>query len=613
MSDELLAYYNREITYIRRLASHFGEAHPKIAERLRLGQESSDDPHVERLIQAFAYLTARIRHKLDDDLPEISEALLGVLYPHYQAPIPSMSVVQFEPDPEQAQLTAGYLIPRHTEIETEPIQGDPCRFRTCYPVTLWPIEVTAAELVSAPFSAPRVPYAVDAAAVLRVALRCQAVDVGFSALPMRSVRFYLKGLPHHVYRLYELILNDAIGVALGRSPADASPVLLAKEQLRPVGFERDEGMLPYPARSFVGYRLLTEFFAFPQKYLFFDLTLPPGVTLERFDREMEIYVYANRAVPELARNVSSDTFRLGCAPVVNLYARRAEPIALTQTEFEYRVVPDSRRPLAHEVYSIDRVTASAPDGRVTEFVPLFSVKHARGRDADDAYWHSTRRPAEGAEELGDRGTEVFVSLVDLALRPSAAADWVVDVETTCLNRDLPRNLPFGGGQPRLQLSEGGALVSRITCLTPPTRTLRPALRHGTLWRLISHLSLNHLSIVDGDDQGGALREILKLYDFNDSPETRKLVDGVTNVKSRQVVGNARTSGPASFCRGVEVTIELDPERFTGSGLFLFASVLERFVALYCNVNTFTKLVATVRGREGELRRWPPRVGERVMA
>ncbi len=613
MSDDLLAYYNREITYIRRLAAQFAEAHPKIAGRLRLGQDASDDPHVERLIQAFAYLTARIRHKLDDELPEISEAFLGIMYPHYQAPIPSMAIVQFEPDPEQAQLTAGYLIARHSEIETDPIQGDPCRFRTCYPTMLWPIAVASASLSPAPFTAPNTPFSTEAVGVLKIVLRCQAPDVGFSSLPLKSLRFFLKGQPHHVFRLYELIFNNTLGVALGPVSGSSAPVVIPKERLRPVGFERDEGMLPYPARSFLGYRLLSEFFAFPQKFLFFDLELPNSSALSRIDRELEIYLFVNQVVPDLVRNVSSDTFRLGCTPVVNLYKRRAEPTSLTHTDFEYRVVPDSRRPLAHEVYSIEKVVASSPEGDTTEFIPMFSVQHGRNTEEEGKYWHAVRRASEGAEDVGDQGTEVFLSLLDLGLRPSAPANWVVDIDTICLNRDLPRNLPFGGDQPRLQLSEGGALVSRITCLTAPTRTLRPALRHGTVWRLISHLSLNHLSLVSDDDQAVALREILRLYDFNDSPETRKMIDGVMSIKSRHVVGNTRTNGPASFCRGVEVSIEFNPERFTGSGLFLFASVLERFLALYCNINSFTKLIATVKGREGELRRWPPRLGERELA
>jgi type VI secretion system protein ImpG len=178
---------------------------------------------------------------------------------------------------------------------------------------------------------------------------------------------------------------------------------------------------------------------------------------------------------------------------------------------------------------------------------------------------------------------------------------------------LPHRLPFGGDQPRLQLSEGGAVVSRISCLTAPTRTYRTALKYGSLWRLISHLTLNHLSITDNEEGADALREILKLYDFADSDETRSMIEGILRVSSRRVVGRATGEGGVAFCRGLEVTLHFDPKRFTGSGLFLFACVLERFLGLYCSVNAFTKLVATVEGRKGELRRWPPRMGEKVLA
>jgi type VI secretion system protein ImpG len=320
-----------------------------------------------------------------------------------------------------------------------------------------------------------------------------------------------------------------------------------------------------------------------------------------------VFFYLNRVLPELERDVSADTFRLCCTPVVNLYRQRSEPIQLTHTETEYRVVPDARRPLAHEVYSIDRVNALPPEGEPVEFVPFFSVKHASEDHARSRFWHSMRRPAGGA--VGDGGTEVFLSLVDLEFNPSAPADWTLDVETTCLNRDLPHRLPFGGDQPLLQFREGGALVSRILCLTPPTRTLRPALQRGALWRLISHLALNHLSLVDGGEGAEALREILKLYDFADSEETRSMIDGILSVQSRRVAGRAESG---AVCRGVEVTIHLDEKRFAGSGLYLFACVLERFLGLYCTINTFTRLVATVEGRKKELRRWPPRMGEKVL-
>jgi type VI secretion system protein ImpG len=612
MADDLLEYYNRELSFLRRLGAEFAAANPKIARRLRLSpHDAADDPHVERLIEAFAYLTARVRIKLDDELPEITASLLHVLYPHYLAPIPSFSIVQFICDAEQVQLTSGHTIPRHTELETEPIHGEPCRFRTCYPVTLWPIEVGSAILAPAPLPAPRTPYSEEATAVIRIGLRCPTAETSFASLGLGTLRFYLKGLPYNVYRLYELLFNNTVGVAVTRSESPVGTLLLGRQALRPVGFHREEGLLPYPARSFLGYRLLTEYFAFPQKYLFFDLDLAGIQSIPHLGNVIVVYIYLNRVIPDLGRTLSADTFQLGCTPIVNLFAQRADPIPLTHTTFEYRVVPDRRRPMALEVYSVDQVVASPPQGDSVEIQPFFSTKHAASQDTDRAFWHITRRPAEETMTWSDRGTEVDLSLVDLGFRPSAPAEWVLEVHTTCTNRDLPPELPFGGDQPRLQLSEGGGVISRLLCLTPPTRTLRPALGCGLLWRLISHLSLNHLSLVESSD-ADALREILKLYDFADSAETRSQIDGIAGVSSRRVVGSIQSGGPLTFCRGTEVTIQFEEERFAGSGLFLFASVLERFLALYCTVNSFTKLVATVKGREGELRRWPPRMGENVI-
>jgi type VI secretion system protein ImpG len=608
MSDELLDYYNRELTYIRHLAARFGERYPKIAERLQLGLDRSEDPHVERLIEGFAYLTARIRSKIDDELPELTSSLLDILYPHYQAPIPSMAIVQFEIDPEQAQLTTGYEIAAGTELETEPVQGEPCRFRTCYPVTLWPLEVRSASLLPPPFPAPPVPYTDGSAAMIRLVVTSRSHEADLAALGPSRLRFFLKGQPHHIHRLYELIFNHVVGVAIVGSRDDPAPILLGREAVRPVGFEEDEGLLPYPPRSFPGYRLLTEYFAFPQKFLFLDLDLPAPERLVGLGDQMEIDLFLARGAPDLARHISADTFQLGCTPIVNLYRQRAEPIALSQADFEYRVVPDRRQPRAHEVYSIDRVTASPPRGESVEFSPFFSIKHATTIGGNRPYWHAARRPSE---ELGDDGTDVYLSLVDLDYRPSAPADWTLDVETTCLNRNLPHDLPFGGDQPRLQIRDGGGPVSRIACLTAPTRTLRPAAGRGAFWKLISHLTLNHRSLLD-DDRAEALREILTLYDFAGSAETRKQIEGVVGLKSRRVVGAVRSGGPLAFCRGVEITLQFDEERFTGSGLLLFASVLERFLGLYCTLNSFTKLVATVKGREGELRRWPPRVGQNVL-
>jgi type VI secretion system protein ImpG len=607
MSAELLEFYERELSYIRRLAGQFAEEHPKIAERLRLGKEGSVDPHVERLLEGFAYLTARVRQKLDDEFPEITESLLGVLYPHYQAPLPSMAIAQLDLDPDQKELTEGHSVPRNTMLETDSIDGEPCRFRTCYSATLWPIDVEAATLSRPPFKAPAAPIADRAVALLRLSLRCRSDKMTFPELKLDSLRFFLKGQAQHIYRLYELIFNNTLGVAVAASPQASEATLLPKSCLTAVGFERDEGLLPYSARSFLGHRLLSEYFAFPEKFLFVDIAGLTGRFPPKLGNRLELFFYLDRTTPELEPNVSADTFRLGCVPIVNLYRQRAEPIQLTQTEYEYRVVPDARRPLAHEIYTVDRVTASTPDAQQVDYQPFFSVKHAG--NPPDRYWHASRRAAERGDGKADRGTEVFVSFVNLELLPSTAGGSTVDIETTCLNRDLPLRLPFGGDQPRLQISEGGGLVGRITCLTPPTPTLRPAMKRGLLWRLISHLSLNYLSLVESGDGAEALREILKLYNFTNSAETEKAIAGLVGVSGRRIVGRA---GGGAFCRGIEITLVFDEEKYTTSGLYLFASVLERFLGLYCTVNSFSKLVVRTKGGEGVLKEWPPRLGERVL-
>lgn len=625
MSDELLPYYQRELSFIRRMGAEFAQAHPEDAARLRLSAETCDDPHVERMIEAFAFLTARIRHKLDDDFPEITAALLSVLYPHYLAPIPSMAIVEMVLDKGQAGLVAGYAVPPHTMIETEPVDGRAVQFRTCYPTRLFPIEVVSAKLGSVPFTTGT-PIASGASTLLRIELRCLAPDVTFGKLQLDRLRFYLKGQAPHALGMYELLFNSAVQVTLGNVQHGAKPVALGPQRLRQVGLGADEGMLPYSQRSFPGYRLLTEYFAFPQKFLFFDIADLDHASLANLGQRVELCIYFDRAVPELEPVVTGDMFRLGCTPLINLFPQRAEPIRLTQTQTEYPVIPDARWRMALEVHSIEKVIGSGPDSSTAEFLPFYSFKHAIDRHAHDTFWYATRRPGGYSDGRFDPGTEVSLSFVDLDYSPATPADWVIDVETICLNRDLPHRLPFGGGQPRLRLSAGGPLSS-IVCLTPPTPTLRPNYRNAAMWRVISHLSLNHLSITErllssnGNGVHGngratsapdALREILKLYDFAATPATQAQIAGILEVKQRRAVGRAGGAAAGGFCRGIEVDVLFDDQAFADNGLFLFACVLERFLALYGSINSFTRLTCRSKQRQGVLRQWPPRAAERIV-
>ena len=603
MAEELLTYYERELSFLRQVGAEFAEKYPKIASRLLLEADKSEDPHVERLIQGFAFLAARIRHKLDDDFPEITDSLLSVLYPHYLAPVPSMAVVQFVLDADRGKLTEAFHIARGARLYSPPVSGAPCRFRTAYPVVLWPLEVKSARLTAA----DGLGATAKAVSVIRLALRVQG-GASLGALGLDALRFFLHGDGHLVYPLYELLCNNVCEVQLrpGAAQKELKPIRLAGNCIRPVGFDPDDGLLPYGPRSFLGYRLLQEYFALPEKFLFVDVTGVDAAARAGFTEELEILVFFDH-MPKLGDALGPGTFRLGCAPVVNLFEQIAEPIRLSHTQSEYRVVVDGRRQDSTEVYSVDSVVSVAPDDpEPVTYQPFYSFKHGVDQEQQRAFWYATRRPSS---RKGDAGTEVYLSLVDLDFKPTRPPADTLTVYVTCSNRDLPARLPFGGERGVLDL-EGAAPLSRILCLTKPTAAGRPPMGHGAQWRLISHLSLNYLSVSEGGRE--ALQEILRLYDFSESPVVRQQIAGILDVKSRRVVGRPGSMPWNGFCRGLEVTLELDEDQYVGTGVYLFASVLEKFLGLYASLNSFMQLVARTRQRREPLKRWPPRAGEQIL-
>ena len=610
MRDRLEEFYEQELFFIRRMAAEFARDRPKIADRLALGADTreSSDPHVERLIESFAFLTARVRLKLDDEFPELTTSLLGLLYPHYLAPIPSLSIAQFTFDPSQGKLTDGFTIPRDSRLISREVRGVPCRFRTAYPVTLWPLELTT-KYLTAPFgSGVKLPPGLtQAEAMLRLELRTTG-GVPWPVLNLDQLRVFLGGDEKTTHQLYELIFNNCAGVFVQESSGAAATVLPA-DSIHEVGFGRDEGLLPYDARSFLGYRLLTEYFAFPQKFLFADFTGLKAVTARATTPKIDLCILLKKADRTLESRVDRDVMRLGCAPIVNLFSHHAEPIRLTQTQTEYHVIPDVRHRRDYEVHSIDAVTSTdLNNGATTEYQPFFACRHGRAVDLAPTYWHSKRVPST---IKNDRGTEVWLSLVDLNFNPSRPATEVLSIATTCSNRDLPGELRTSGGESWGFQLEGQAPIKRIDPLVPPTLPCR--LAEGELrWRLISHLALNHFSITDGEAGADALRELLKLYDYNNTRATSQQIAGIDSIASRRKTARI-TGGPAfGFCRGIELEITFDPEKYAGVGAFLLASVLDKFVGLYASINSFTRLSTRMRNAPEPFKVWPYRVGDQTI-
>ncbi|MGI8542096.1 MAG: type VI secretion system baseplate subunit TssF [Aridibacter sp.] len=628
MRDELLGYYERELVFLRRMGAEFARRYPKIAARLLIDEEKIEDPHVERMIEAFAFLTSRVSLKLDDELPEITESFINILFPHYLSPIPSMAIAQLAYGSPTDKLTSAQNIERGLKLASRPIKGTLCRFRTAYETQLLPIQLEDAALES---PAPKDGRGKYAESVIRLSMNCfgdaglHEMRIGSSGEMPEYIRFYLDGDPQLTYSLYEIIFNHASAVEFRpkETPLGANfqntitniqlkqpdPLILTRDFIKEVGFNDDESLIPYTKKSFSGYRLLTEYFTFPYKFLFFDIYGLDQAIAGKFGSHFDILIHLKDIDPPIAP-VTKDTFRMGCTPIINLFTQTADPIYLSQQKYEYHVIPDVHRQTTTEIYSIDDVYTTDPKTNVTkQFHPFYSLRHSYGEQMDKSFWNATRRDSQRSD---DDGTELFITLVDSEFNPKVPAVEVITVKTTSSNRDLPAKLPFGGNQGDFEV-EGTASVSKVKCLTKPTQTIRPARRRAIQWRLISHLNLNYLSLVNNDNGSPeALQEILHLYNFEDTSATRNQILGIKNIESKTVVRRIGERVGAGFVRGLETTITFDEEQFVGSGMFLFASILERFLGVYASMNSFNQLVIRTEQREDEVKRWKPRAGEQVL-
>lgn len=614
--EDFLRYYKTELTYLRQMGSVFAERYPKIAKRLELGRDECADPHVERLIEAFAFLTARLQHEIDSEFPDITNALFDILYPQLASPIPSMAIAQFNVDPEQ-KMTTGFPIEKETPLFADATDGLSCRFRTCYPVTLWPLKVSQAE-----FENTRRWHFLDAdtdvVAALRVRLECLTPDSKLQDIELDRLRFYLSGEPIAIKSIYELLFCNLENVAI-QLPGAACPIYLGVESIQPVGFGLDSDVLPYPSNAHPGYMLLQEYFAFPKQYFFFDLcfdqsnperrgstnTLLDFLDPKQPERVLDVLFLLNRR-PRENLVVDEKTFCLGCTPIINLFPKTTEPIRLDHRSLEYPLVPDKRRERTTEIHSIISVSASSNAHDTTERLePFYSYNHRMQATNHKAFWHA-RRVASQRKDL--RGTDMMVSFLDLDLKPSLPATQTVYAHTLCTNRELARELPAGAA---LQIEQPVPLDPKrpIVCLEKPSEPLAPSLKGATAWRLISHLSLNHLSLSEDKDSLIALKEILRLYCAPDNHFHQQLIEGITQMTCRKVMRHLGDEPWRGFCRGTEVTMVFDEDYYEGSGAFLFSAVLNRFLASYAAVNSFTQLIVKSKQREGIWKQWKPMSGE----
>mgnify|MGYP002789560560 CR=1 FL=1 len=621
MDTRLLSHYEAELAFLRDMGAEFAQAYPKVAARLGMEGLEVLDPYVERLLEGTAFLTARVQLALESQFPAFTSNLLEIVYPHFLAPVPSMMIVAFEPDLGNAAVKQGYVLPRGTRLRSRPVEGEQtaCLFRTSADCTLWPIEIAEAEYIDSRGGLVAAGVSRSSAARAGIRLRLKRRDGGkMSDLPMDRLTLHLSGQGAEAWILQEALATKVTGL-VGRSVDRRDDWTEGLPDGRSIacGFAPDEALLPTPRRSFDGYRLLQEYFAMPERFHFVELGgLRPALKRSEAS-ELDIYVLLADTLPDNGTSVRREVFVPNAVPAVNLFERQFDRVHISNADTEIHVTPLRTAPLDYEIYAIDRVTGiSGKENEDTEFRPFYSASDITSAgDAHPAYYTINRRMRQRNEKERLRGvrtsylgSEVYLSLVDSAQAPWSAAMTQLSVSGLCTNRDLPLLLSTAGDD-AFHLPDGGPVLGIRTVVTP-TRP-RPTVAHGeTAWRLISHLSLNYLSITDteGGQKGSeALRELIGLYAPLGDRVVAKQLEGLRGVSTRPIVRRMADEVLSTAVRGIEITLDFDESFFDGSGVYVLASVLERFFRKYVTINSFTETVLTTQQR-GEITRWRPQKG-----
>ncbi|CAE6806518.1 type VI secretion system baseplate subunit TssF [Paraburkholderia haematera] len=618
MDERFLDYYNRELTYLRQLGGEFAQQFPKIAGRLGMHGIDVADPYVERLLEGFCFLTARVQMKMDAEFPRFSQRLLDVVYPNALAPMPAMAIVQMTPDQNEGSLVRGFAVPAGTALQAKVASGEvtPCEFRTAHDLVLWPLAISQVQMTGVPVDLPPGALRRRARAALRIRIDVTAGALA-NQLPLDQLTFYLSGPESQAARLVELITAHVAGAIL-HAPGDAArnAIVLDANAIAHEGFHPSQAMLPNDGRMFEGYRLIQEYFAFPARYLFFSVGGLRRALAQCGGSAFELTLLLDRDDAALASEVDTRHLALNCTPAVNLFPKRTDRIPVTPRTHEYHLVVDRVRPLDHEVYAVTRVTGHRiGDAGDCDFSPFYASYG--GDSGESGAYYSVRREGRLASAQiranGARtsypGTEVFVSLVDRQQAPFDERMRHLSADTLCTNRDLPLLLPRGSASdftPKIS-----APLKHIKVLRGPSRPRPPLAQDAAAWRLISGLGLNYQPLTGIDDEAGAraLRELLGLYAQQGDAATRKQTGALQRLACEPVYRRLPECGPIVFGRGVRVTLTVDEQAFAGDSPYLLGAVLEQFFARHASINAFTEF-ALHSVQRGELAQWPARIGRR---
>ncbi len=620
MDPRLLQAYNDELVHLRETARRFGEEHPSVAGRLGLDGAAQVDPHVERLLEGVAFLGARVQLKLADQFPDFTQHLLGAIQPHYLAPTPSICIAGFEPHEGDAALAQGIDIARGTRLQAVAADrdGTPVTFQTGHAVTLWPLRIEAVEYLPsrsavAPYLAS-LPAGDPVEAGLRIRLRTTG-GTKLGALGLTVLPLYLDGDGAVAGDLYRQLIADAVAVVATDATGAPGHDTIALPLPATHGFSGDCALLPVERRSNRGYRILSEYFACPQRFQFVRLEGLDKACAALADAEVcDIVVLCRRKAPALEGAVSALNLRAFATPAINLYEKQLDRVQITAFDHERLVVADRARPLDFEVYRLLDVHAHGRQGSAPrEVAPVYDYA-GQLHDWNEALFYVTRlrhRRLSTREQRRRRrgdytGSETWISLTAPG-RPDRLDDITeLSLRALVTNCELAGKIRMGG----TVLAAEGLPARAIALLRAPTPPRPPLGLGDAAWRVIGHLTPNYTGFArDPSGSPEVLRAHLALYGRADDPALQREIDGVREIHASAVSRRLPDRARPSFVRGQHLRIVLDEGNYESGRSVLFGAVLERFLAEFAAINSFVE-VSFDTLQQGSIVRWPPRLGQR---
>ena len=617
MDPRLLRFYNEELAYLREGAREFGEEHDTVASRLGLKTPTDPDPYVERLLEGVAFLGARVQLKLADQYPEFTQHLLSAVQPHYLAPMPSICVAGFDPKESDPTLADGYEVARGTQLTAiASDQGNAAvTFATGHAVKLYPLKITEVEFLGSRAAVASYAAAGNVRAECGIRLRFEGTGgMSLDKLKIDRLPIYLDGSEAVPGELYRQLIGETVAVlARPAASASAKPVTLAPpEQL---GFADDEALLPPEERSFRGYRLLSEFFACPERFLFVELQDMGKAFASSQGGACDVVLLFKRASPMLAGALSPANFRLFATPAINLFEKQLGRVQVNATDHEFHVLPDRTRPLDFEVFRILDVKAQiADEAEPRPVAPLYALGSLL-YDWRDAVFYvpriSLRRLSTKQQRLQRRGdyigTETWISLSAPSNPERISEIKELAVKALVTNRELAAELTFRGSQ---HFAVPGGPVRGVSVLRSPSKPRPPLGLNDGAWRVIAHLTPNYAALApeEGSDPS-MLRDHLALYGRPEDSSMRRQIDGLSGVHAEPIVRRIPGRGQMAVARGSRIKLTLDDGSYDNGRLFLFSAVVERFLAEFTTINSFTETIVETPA-EGVVARWPARIGRR---